>query len=356
MKVQRAEQRQKREKEKDEKQAQKKAEKEAEKARLAELKQDKEEVYIIRKNTLLKAARVAIWVMISFIFIRGVIVSFRPDPTTIVNKTITNFKNELSTLQALDSEMKAFAENFAVQYMTYDGGQEDEYKLRIAPYVSSTLANAAFSFPSGTSASVIYANAYQQRAYSSIQSDVWVQLIINYKYKETSADNVVVEKNNQKSVTLKIPVCMSESKEQYIIESYPSFVADNKKLEDYKIQNYQGNECDSRTTDAIKTALTNFYRAYYEQEQSVVNYFLTPSADPDNFIGLSGRVKFGSIKSIRAFTAEENSKNEFLVLANLVVTDINGVTMEQAYNLHVTLKDNQYYIDSMDTRVTNLGG
>lgn len=351
-KEQRTAEKERRNKEKAEKRAALAEAKTLEKARIADLKKDREELYIIRKNTVLKIVRFFLWSMLFFIFLKGVIVSVRPDPTAEVNNTIAIFKSEFSGYQEQDNEILAFAQNFAVQYLTYESSNEQNYVDRIKEYCTDTISNAGYKFPSGTSATVIYANAYRKEEYSSLQTDVWVLLNVQYTSKETNGEGIVTEVKTLESTILKVPVSMKAN--HYIIEDLPAYVNDNIKLSGYEQTPYKGKECNSDVTENIKIALTNFYKAYYEQPQEVINYFLSPSADPGQFMGLNSRVSFNRIESIRAYYKNENNTTDFIVILTLSVTDKNGIKMNQNFNLDVILKDNQYYIVGMNTRNTNI--
>ena len=48
-----------------------------------ETKKEKRTGGTLRKNSMLRAGRILLWIMLSFFFIRGVIVTFRPDTLTV---------------------------------------------------------------------------------------------------------------------------------------------------------------------------------------------------------------------------------------------------------------------------------
>jgi len=323
-----------------------------EKARRAELKADKEQVYIIRKNTGLKVLRFTVWIMLVVILVRGILVSLRPDPTAEIHKTIATFKSEFTGYQEKDNEILAFAQNFAVQFLSYESSGEANYIERIRPYCTEAIVNAGYKFPAGTSAKVTYANAYRKKEYSSTQTDVWVLLTVEYTSKQLSNDGIITEENAIESTTVKIPVKMNSNR--YIVEDLPAFVNDNMKISGHQAVQYSGRECSSDITEAIKTALTNFYKAYYEQAQEVINYFLAPNADASQFVGLNNRVAFDRVDTIRVYYKNETATTDFVVILTLSITDKNGVKVNQNFHLDVILKDNQYYVVQMNTRNTNL--
>lgn len=314
------------------------------------MKKDKEELYILRKNTFFKVLRFIIWSMLFFFFVRGVIVSIRPDPTAKVNSIIKEFQANLSTYQNQNGEILAFAQNFVKEYMTYQAGEEFDYIDRLKPYATDTITNTAYRFPGGSTSTVLYAEAYKQTQYSPTQYDVWVMTTTAYTTRLVSDDGVASEEQTEDTVILKVPVSISGNR--YIVEDFPAFVADNQKA-DYEKIVYSGKESTAEIKNAVELALTNFFTAYYESDQSVIDYYLSPNADRSKFIGLKGRMVFEEIEELRVYS-NENSTTDFFALVTLSVKDRNNAVMIQHYNLNIVYKDKQYYVLDMDVRSTNL--
>ena len=345
------EKKERKKREKEEKLRVKKAVQEAKKARLEDLKKDKEELYVLRKNTFFKVLRFLIWSMLCFFFIKGVIVSIRPDPTAKVNSIINDFKANLNTYQNQNQEILGFAQNFVTEYMTYKAGEEFEYVERLKPYVTDTIINAAYRFPQGSKAKVLYAGAYKQTQYSPTQYDVWVMTTVSYISKTISEDGIASETETEDTVVLKVPVSVDKNK--YIVEDYPAFVSDDQKAF-YEKQLYTGKESTAEIKNAVELALSNFFKAYYESDQSVIDYYLSPDADPSKFIGLQGRISLEKIEELRVYYSNENSTTDFLALVTLSVKDKNNAVITQHYHLKIIYKDKQYYVVDMDVRNTNL--
>ena len=59
----------------------------------------------LRKNTLLCVGRAILWIMLIFFFVRGVIVTFRPDTLTEAQQVISDFRKELVTEKKLNNEV-----------------------------------------------------------------------------------------------------------------------------------------------------------------------------------------------------------------------------------------------------------
>lgn len=323
----------------------KKAQREAQRA-------DKENLYVMRKNTVLMIGRFFIWLFLGFIFLKGVIVSVRPDPTAEVNKTIQVFESNLNQLQGVDSEVLAFAQNFAAQYFTYEAGQEAAYAENLKAFASKAVTGAGYKFPYGSSCRVLYASAYKKDRVSESQYNVWVSLTLEYTATNNTDAGGYMVSTSQAQTIIKVPVMSVGGR--YIVEDLPVFANDSLILDGYTVQPYSGQECDGATRDAIRQSLSNFFAAYYHDKQSVINYFLAPSADPNDFIGLNGRVNFERINSINAYYKSEVQTNRYIVLANIAVSDKNGMILPQSFNLEVLFKDKQYYVEKMNTKIHNL--
>ena len=322
-------------------------------AQRAERSKEPDTAYVMRKNTVFLVLRTVLWIALAFIFLRGVAVSLRPDPVTEVNKTIDDFKMDFVGYQEQDNEVLAFAQNFAVNYLTYTAGAEADYISRLEQYAAKTVTGQGNRFPSGAAATVIYAQAYRKEAYSPTQVDVWVLLTVEYRSKQQSTDGIVSEQTATETAVLKVPVSMVDSR--YMVEDVPVFVADSNRQAEYKTAAFKGGgECDRATTEGITQALTMFYKAYYMDEQSAINYYLAPNADLTDFVGLGGRLTFDKITSLRAVYLQEGVTNQFVAVLTVQVTDRNGAAMLQNYNVQLVYRDGQYYVQSMDTRNFNL--
>ena len=323
------------------------------KARLAERQTDKDDAYVLRKNTVFHVLRVLLWLALAFVFLKGVMVSIRPDPVVEVNEAITAFKADFSGYQEQDNEVLAFAQSFAVNYMTYAAGAEQDYTNRLGRYAAPAVTNAGYKFAAGSGAAVTYAQAYRKEAYSPTQTDVWVLLTVEYRSRTQSADGTITEQTISETATLKVPVAMQDN--LYIVEDFPVFVNDSNKQSEYTATTFRGGgECDRTTGEAVALALSNFFTAYYESEQSVINYYLSPGANQADFVGLNGRVSFDKLSNIRVYYADESKTNHFVAVLTVQVTDKNGVKMSQNFHVQLIFRDSQYYVQSMDTRTYNL--
>ena len=80
--------------------------------------------YVMKKTRKMHILRTVCWVMLSFVFIRGVISCLHPDKASEINRLIDEFKTEYYATQDTDYEVLGFAENFCMEYLTYDKDKE----------------------------------------------------------------------------------------------------------------------------------------------------------------------------------------------------------------------------------------
>lgn len=316
-------------------------------------KKDSAEAQAIKRGAALAAARLLLWLILGFVFLRGVQACLRPDAAREVNESIAAFKAELSSVQTQDVEVLAFAQNFATEYLTYAAGAEQDYINRIGKYASKTVTGQTVRFAAGSGASVIYAQAYRKEMYSASQVDVWVLVNVQYYSKQQGEGGTVKEQNIEESAILRIPISVKGN--TYIVEDLPAFVSDSNKQTNYAITAFRGGgECPKEISDAISASLQNFFKAYYEADQSVISYYLTPSADTTKFQGLCGRLQFERIAAMKAYYLSATEKGRFVAIVTVQAKDKNGTSLQQSYHLQLVLRDNQYYVQDIGTRSFNL--
>ena len=326
-----------------------------------DIDKDKEKTYIIRKTIFRRIIRVIIWILLIFIFFRGVVDCLRPNPKKELNDTINDFRVELSSYKTTDSEALAFAQNFAIDYLTYKVDGEDDYVNRLKMYAANSITNIAYKFTGN--ATVLYAEAYRKEEYTATQLDVWVLLNVSYQTVSKPVSSPVSSPMNTVPVTattvpeqlesvertiLKVPIRIENG--CYIVEDLPVFVSDDIKISDFKAEKYSGKSCSAEITEEIKGSLSNFFKAYYEEPQSVINYYLAENAEQGNFKGLNKRVIFNEVTNIQVFHGDED---KFIAIVTVTIIDKNGNHIAQNYNLEILHKD-KYYIVSMNARSMNL--
>lgn len=309
------------------------------------VKKEKDDSYIMKKNTGMKALRVLFWLILLFIFFRGTFGILKPTKASEITAIINNFKEEQKLIGDHPEELMQFAQDFAKEYLTYSKSGESDFRERIKPYVSKRINNLSGIYSFKNSAKAIYVNAYRKEAYSSSQYDVYVSAEVQYEIKNLDTGEI---KQSTNLCTLKIPVTVTNN--GYCIEGLPLYVADNRLDTSFNPEEaIPGTEIDSKE---IEPAVTNFLDAYYSQDQSMINYLLTEDADKSKFIGLSKRYSFEKIDSIKTYKTEEN---EIICILKVKIQDaVNEETIYQEFNVQIVQGGDKYYIKDMNSKITTL--
>ena len=296
----------------------------------------------LRKNTLLCVGRAILWIMLIFFFVRGVIVTFRPDTLTEAQQVISDFRKELVTEKKLNNEVLSFAQNFVYEYLTYTAGEEKDYKERLKQYITTTSNVSDTEIYKGAQKAV-YVQAYRMDQLDKEHFDVYVLAEVQYEYyREQEATQESAE------TRMKVPVLSRDG--EMVVDGLPMFVNDNTFMEDYQIQEYSGQAADEQTAAGAGMAVTSFLKAYYEQDETVIDYYLSQDADRSKFIGLDGRYTFDRMQSVRCYQEE----SMIVCIAEYKISDVvNGAKRWQKVRLNVVRgSDGKYYIQSMSARTT----
>lgn len=323
--------------------------------KIIDVRKPKEKNYVLQRNGYLKVLRVFIWGFVIFFFVKGILVTAQPTDEEQINKTIKNFKQEFATFKGENEEIMSFAQNFAKEYLTYSAKDEEGYRNRLQPYVSDRFLKTSDLTDFSADAEATYVQAYRKEQYSQNQYDVYVLADITYTYTDSNIgeDGTVTAVRHVKTEKsyLKIPVYAANS--AYIIEDIPVFVADSLLYADYSAASISGSKAGDAVTADIKTTLLNFFSAYYESDQSVIDYYISSTADKSTFWGLYGRYKFDSITSLNCYSIE--GVNGYICLVNIKIKDSgNNAILSQQYNLWIRPEGTRYYIQDMNTKTINL--
>ncbi len=305
--------------------------------------------YILKKNIGMRVLRVLLWIILVFIFVRGIVAIFNSDKEAEMKRLIADFKVEYGNFTNQNNEVMAFAQNFVREYLTYEIKGEEDYKNRLKPYVSKTFLNDSLN-DFKNSAAAVYVQAYRMEEYSPNQVDVYVLAEVEYYSRTLDNDAQSYVTNCSRSqIVLNVPVYIS-AEQSYVVENIPLPVTDSVYLEEFGIQEYSGTGLEDTT--AIKTSIENFLKAYFEQDESVINYYLDIGADKEKFSGLKGRFTFLGIDDLKCY---QEPGADITCLVEFNIKDIsNDAKLLQKINLSVRESGGKYYIKSMGTRTGNL--
>lgn len=96
------------------------------------VKKEKDDTYVMKKNTGMKILRALLWIILFFIFFRGVIQIIKPDKVSEISKIINEFKEEQKNNGDHEEELMRYAQDFVKEYLTYTKSGEEEFKKRIS--------------------------------------------------------------------------------------------------------------------------------------------------------------------------------------------------------------------------------
>lgn len=312
-------------------------------------KKEKSEGYVLKKNTAMKVLRWVLWLMLLFVFVRGIFSIFQQDKEQQVEALIRDFRQNYSTFTNQNEEVMAFAQNFAKEYFTYESRGEAAYKSRLASYVSKDFfEKSVLDFKAN--AAVSYAQAYRLEDYSEKQKDVYVLVEIVYTKQVLEEGQGYQTQTDTSLVTLKVPVYCQES--AYVVECVPMIVTDANNLEAYAAEEYSGISLSETQQAAMATFIGNFLKAYVEQDASIISYYLDASVDKTLFAGLDGRFMFTGLESLKCY---QLTNGDILCLVEYMVQDsVNDAKVLQKINISVKNVGEKYYITAMNTRIGNL--
>lgn len=311
------------------------------------------EEYILRKNTVMRIMRWALWIMLIFIFIKGVATCIKSDSGDEARQIIKEFKAEFAEYKDDNEEIMGFTQNFVREYLSYERGQESDYAVRIMPYVCTELQKRATELVDfKDKAEAVYVKAYRKEEYAKDQYDVYVLADVEYEIEEITEQKGESIKNTvlkQESVTLKVPIY--SEKGRYVVEGIPLIVNDSMGLDNYSVEVYSELPISDGRQVLIRESVKSFLTAYFEQDQNVIEYYLTKNADRAKFTGLSGRYRFDKIETMDCYDTE----NGILCIVEFGVVDsANESRMLQRLNLSVKADGDKYYIQDMNTKTGHL--
>lgn len=311
-------------------------------------RKSRSEGYVMRKNGVMRILRICLWSMLVIISLRGVISSFQRDRTEVMEQMIRDFKVNYSRFTNQNEEVMSFAQNFAKEYLTYSVRGEEEYKNRLKEYVAQNFFGSDSVLDFSAAAEAVYVQAYRMEDYTNNQKDVYVRADVEYTTRNMVDGANYTETVTKETVTLKVPVYCQDGK--YAVECIPMIVNDSVWLK-YNPENAYGDSLSDATVSAIETLVTNFLKAYCEQDESVIDYYLDASADKNVFNGLMGRMTFKEVSDIRCYQGE----SDIVCVVSYKVKDTgNDATLLQKVNLTIVKSGQRYYIKTMDARIGNL--
>ena len=280
-----------------------------------------------------KIKRIILWIVLTFIFIKGAISIAVPAPYKTmkrqVQKELENTQKSVNNI----NDAKAFAEAFISEFLTYKINEQEEYRTRLEEYMTNAaLTNINSNLIADSE--VISSIAIKCNKVSSSQYDIDVQAKV--KYTDTERD-----------VYIRVP--LSEKDGNYVVEDLPMFISKQDKVE---IENkiLDGTLVEPDVAASIKDTLSNFLKAYCEGTQTEIKYYLYKPELINKVGSIGGNKKFKEVDEIKAYEKGEVIK----VIVTYTIEDLNGQQFKQNANFDIKEKNQRDYILSFEPRSVNL--
>lgn len=324
------------------------------------IKKVEEKEYIMKKTAHLKVFRIVFWVLLISVFFLGVKSIFKLNTQLDPEEIIKEVKVEESK-KPKQEEIFSFAENFTRQYVTYTKDGEDSFLARIKPYVSERILETQNIYDFKTASNANYVNAYRLEPYSETQFNVYVTVSAS-----TVSFEEVKDKKKQETIktpktfganyTLKVPISITNK--SYVVEDLPMIVSDSSYYgnKDYEVKLMQSEEV---KVDGLEESLMNFLKAYYKEDQTVIDYYLDAGADKTKFCSLidTAIFNFEKITELKIYQAANGKDYICLVKFNLINKNTKGVILQQ-FNLIVRQDSSKgkqkFYIKDIEPRTNNI--
>ncbi|SQC85548.1 Conjugative transposon protein TcpC [Clostridium perfringens] len=116
----------------------------------------------------------------------------------------------------------------------------------------------------------------------------------------------------------------------------------------FKNKEFSGtSENDADKTKKITDSVSQFFKAYYEQNQTQIDYFLVDGAD---IKGAGQKFSFNKIDRINIYKL---SDKEFLAIVDLNI-DSFGNSIKQGFNLTVVQEGDKFLVKTLEPRTSNI--
>lgn len=279
---------------------------------------------------LKRIAMVILWIILAFIFLRGIIAIFTSVSPAEQKRIMEEYLTTLQAEESVQLEASTFAENFIRDYFTYNGSDKEDYEKRMANY---TAAGITVTAPESSVVSVSNISVADINFVSDSDVDVDVTAVVNYP-------------DTTKLITLRVPIEIDYEGNMAVV-NLPQFVPVFEKSEEIDAyrKSLPGREVDKETLDTIQANLDNFFKTYYEGNENELSYYVTK--DFPYRRGLESAVTFGVITALTV--SYDDADDSYYAVVNLDVLDSGGRTLEQVVYLELKETD-RFYVNNIGTR------
>ena len=295
-----------------------------------------------------KAVRAFLWVLIGFVLIRGSGTLIRGSEAEKIDKQNKAFLETLSKESGLEVKAFSFAESFTREYFTRYPKNKDDFKNRIIKFTTEQLAD---DMNNNSYSEIINASAFSFEKYSDSQFNVGVEARVKQYVPKPNQENISLEQleydTNLVTLCIEVPIYISEDMNM-VVDGLPVFISGKEKAE-FNIERLNEQvENDSEIVNKVTDSITQFFKAYYEQDQTQIDYFIENNSE--TIKKPLGDSKFEKLDNVALYKLENN---QYLAVVKLTIKSY-GNELKQGFNLTLVKDGDKYLIKDLNTRTTNL--
>lgn len=295
-----------------------------------------------------KAVRAFLWALIGIILIRGTGTLIRGSEAEKIDKQNKIFLENLNKESGLEAKAFSFAESFTREYFTRYPTNKDDFKNRILKFTTEQLAD---DMNNNSYSEVISVSAFSFEKYSTNQFNVGVEARVKQYVPKPNQENISLDQlqydTNLVNLCIEVPIYISENMDM-AVDGLPVFISGKEKAE----VNVEGLnkevENDPEVVNKLIDSITQFFKAYYEQEQTQIDYFLENNSEIIK--KPLGDSNFERLDNVALYKVEEN---QYLAVVKLTIKSY-GNEVKQGFNITLVKNGDKYLIKDLNTRTTNL--
>ncbi|EGT0000673.1 conjugal transfer protein [Clostridium perfringens] len=310
------------------------------------------EVNNTKKNNLVRImpfriARGFLWGLIVILCIRGTVSIFKGNQGDEIEKKNKKFLEKLEQESSLEVKAYSFAEDFARDYFTRYPSNQQDFENRIKKYTTEQLAK---EMNNGTYSEVFDASAFYFEKYSENQINVSVKARVRVYTPKAGQEEVPQDAwqydTNLTDYYITIPIVYDKDLNM-AVDDLPVMTAPQT-LASFKNKEFSGTtETNQDVVNKINDSLTQFFKAYYEQNQTQIDYFLVDGA---TILGTGQKFTLNNIERTSIYKIKDK---EFLAIVNLNI-DSYGSSLKQGFNVTVVQEGDKFLVKSLEPRTTNI--
>lgn len=296
----------------------------------------------------LKVIRGVLWALIGFVVLRGAVSLVRGSEADKIKAENTKLIETVNKQSGLETNAYSFAEAFTRDYFTRYPINTDFFKNNMLKYTNEALADA---MNNNSYSEVISVNAFNFSKYSDNQYNVSVQANLKQYVPKPGQEKVPKDKlaYDMKLVTdcIEVPVYV-DNNGNMSVDDMPVMVSAPAKANVPQVV-YQGEqETDPDVVNKMNDVLNNFFKAYYELDQTQIDYFLANGAS--QIRGTNGEYKLDKLDSVNIFRKDNN---QYLATVELTINAFES-QVKQRFNVTLVKEGDKYLIKDLNSRMFNL--